>query len=210
MSEKAKEPKLPIYERYQLLNLISQVSKRFAGELRIHFSKEKSLKLKRREKRVKYLRKEKSQRKLSKEYIKIQHLPSMLAQAITRGIPLKEPKRKEKSKPEIKQSIYVDLNKEKPKKTDFIKESPIEGIDYIPDKIYLQRLDADNCKMIVKLFVDWGYLDANKLDLFIDSNNKEKTENRIIVLDSNKEYLGTYILKHMSNYIEDSEGSARC
>ncbi|HUT79971.1 MAG TPA: metallophosphoesterase [Candidatus Bathyarchaeia archaeon] len=209
MTNKRKESKLPIYERQQLLKLIGQVSKRFARELRIHYSTEKTLKLKRREKRVKYLQTKKPQRKLTKEYIKIQHLPSMLAQAIGKGVPLKEPKRKEKSKPELKQTIYESLNKETSKKTEYNKELVLENIDYIPDKIYLQRLDADNSKVIVKLYVDWGYLDTDKLDLFIDSKNNEKSDNRIIVLDSKKEYLSTYFLKHMSNYIEDDEGSAR-
>ncbi|MBN1328342.1 MAG: metallophosphoesterase [Candidatus Heimdallarchaeota archaeon] len=209
MTDKSVESKLPIYERRQLLKLVEQVSKRFAGELRIHYSTEKALKLKRREKSIKFLRKKKSQRKLTKEYIKIQHLPSMLAQALSKGIPLKEPKRKEKSKPEIEQPIYESLNKETSKKTTYISELVLKNINYIPDKIYLQRLDADNSKVIVKLYVDWGYLDSNKLDFFIDAQNKEKSDNRIIVLNSKKEYLMTCSLKHISKYIEDDEGSAR-
>ncbi|NHJ84655.1 MAG: hypothetical protein FK734_04290 [Asgard group archaeon] len=208
MNRRKSNPVILEPEQEDLLKLIDKLSGRFSFELRIHYQSKKILDAKRK-KRAEKLLKPRKKRNSEKEQIKLKHLPSMLAQAISLGIPLHSPKRKDRSKPELEQTIYESLDKEETQKINYNYHLSIDEIDYKPNKIYLQRLDADNSKMIVKLFVDWGFVRSNKLDLFLDNEGKEISDNYIVVINSSLKHHGTFSLSHMSKYIEDNEESAK-
>ncbi len=196
-----------------ILNLVNQISKDYALKLENYFLKNKRERYRKKKKREKFLASSKSKQFRIKS-LKPGLAPQMIAQAIRKGIPLKEPKRKLFSKPELSPLIYQTIEK-----SDIIKKYPSDkfadfdikkiDIDFVPDMIYLQRLDAFNSKMLVKIVINWGYLEENQLNKFLNDKNEEIAENKIIVFNNDKILHGIFPLIHSSNLQDDEENSAQ-
>ncbi|MHA1211248.1 MAG: metallophosphoesterase family protein [Candidatus Heimdallarchaeota archaeon] len=208
MSAKESEPITFTKDEEILLNLLEQTSRRFAREIRNYFRANKLRLQEKKKKRDKHFGSDKAKKKYEKKRLKLQLVPAVLGQALAKGLPVREPKRKTESNPELEQTIYEALDLVKHVEYDHLEEMPLDGLQFIPERLYLQRLDADNSKMLVKLYVDWGYLDENRLNLFLDEQNNEIADNIIIVIDELKKLVGVFPLRHISNYIEDIERSA--
>ncbi|NHJ47708.1 MAG: hypothetical protein FK733_07970 [Asgard group archaeon] len=164
--------------------------------------------------REEFLESTKIKKLRARERMKVGLIVPMIRQAIMKGIPLREPKRKLFSKPELTPLIYQtigesDLVKKYPdnKKADF--DISIADIEFVPDMVYLQRLDADNSKMLIKLVVNWGYLEDDQLDLFLNKENEEISENKLIVFKEDKTLHGVYPIRHASNFQNDEEDTAK-
>jgi len=199
-------------EEELLLRILNDVSKRFQNQIKTYLISKKKQNKKRKNLREKFLEDSKERRIHRKQQMKLQMFPAMLSQAILQGIPLKEPKRKEKSREELSPLLH-EVEQKFQMKTDIIInkqfiELSLDNLEYVPSKIYLQRIDADNKKMLVKMYVDWGYLDKNRLPLFLNSRNEEIALCQIVVLDEKRNLVGTYPLRHISKLIVDEEKSA--
>ncbi len=192
-----------------ILELIGQLSRKHQDIIRNHYLKKKKIKLKKQKLRDKFLKKKKGKKLTKKERIRFQLIPAVLSQALTKGIPLWEPKRKKSSRKELKPLLFEVEDKLRSDEK-LLKRSSFANLDLelTFDKIYLQRLDANNSKILVKLFVDWGYLNENKLHLFIDSNKNEIADCQIVVIDKNTKLVDIYPLKHISKLIIDEDESA--
>ncbi|NHK30659.1 MAG: hypothetical protein FK730_04865 [Asgard group archaeon] len=196
------------------LNFVNEVSKKYAKDLELHFLKIQNERIKKKNKQKKFLTSSKSKKKSTRETLKPGLIPQMISQAIRKGIPLREPKRKRSSQPELTPLIYQTIEQSELVKRYPIDESAdfkiqIKDIDFVPDMIYLQRLDASNSKMLVKMVVNWGYLEDNMLDKFLNEKDEEIAENKILVFKDNKKLHGIFPLKHSSNFQDDSEETAK-
>jgi hypothetical protein len=199
-------------EEKLVLEMLQGVSKRHYNLIRLHLVSMKKQKQKKEIKREKFLKNQRERKISRKQLMKLYLFPAMLSQAILQGIPLREPKRKDKSREEISPLLY-EVEQKFHMKTDltinkqFI-EFSLENLEYVPDKIYLQRIDGDNSKMLVKMYVDWGYLDQNLMHLFLNSKKEEISNCQITVLDEKRNQIGVYPLRHISKLIRDEEESA--
>ncbi len=196
-----------------ILKLLNKVSKKYHNQIKLRLEAKKKLKYKKQKLRKKFFDKQKDRKIPRKQLMRLQLFPAMLSQAIIQGIPLREPRRKEKSREEIRPLLYDVENKFLMKKDTIISQLYVEFsldiLEYVPDKIYLQRIDTDNSKMLVKMFVDWGYLDENRLDLFLNSKKEEIAICQIVVLDETRTLIGIYPLIHISKLIRDRRESAQ-
>ncbi len=198
-------------EENLMLSILNDVSNRFHNQIKTHLITVKNQRDKRKQLREKFLGK-KEQRIHKQQQMKLHLFPALLSQAILHGIPLREPKRKDKSREELRPLLY-DVEQKFQMKTDFISnkqfiEFSLDNLEYVPSRIYLQRIDNDNSKMLVKMFVDWGYLHKDKLSLFLNSRNEEIAHCQIMVLDEKRNQVGVYALRHISKLVKDEEKSA--
>ncbi len=211
-------------EEQELIKLIGTISKRYSWETKNHLIQRAQLKKKKDAKRTKFFQKIDSKRKKHKyeERMKIPLLPLLLSQALTQGIPLREPNRKKGSREEPQQ-LLVDVQEkfissqefkqfikenELFAENDLVEELPLNDLQFIPDKMYLQRIDADNTKILVKMFVDWGYLSEDKTPLFVDDKGNELAYCLIHVSDIENKSVSVYPLLHRSHYFSDAEQTA--
>jgi hypothetical protein len=197
-----------------VLSLVNKVSTKYAKKLESYLIKIGNERIKKKHKRTKFLASVKTKRKGARETLKPGLIPQMISQAIRKGIPIREPKRKRFSQPELSPLIYQTIGQSELAKRYPIDESAdydieIEDIDFVPDMIYLQRLDASNNKMLVKMIVNWGYLEDNMLDKFLNDKDEEIAENKILVFRSDKKLHGIFPLRHSSNFQDDSEETAK-
>lgn len=205
-------------EEKELLLLIAKASKLFSWEIKNQILKNIKIRKRKEQKQKKYLKKSKIKR--DKERMRIQYIPLLVSQAILKGIPLREPKMKKDARAEPEPLLYNQMEKFQPTKefTDFIKkanqtsneieEINFESLAYIPDRIYLQRINEKNENLLVKMFVDWGYISESKLELFIDDNKNEKAFCVIRVIDKQDKLVGCFQLKHRSFFVIDEEPTA--
>ncbi|NHJ33670.1 MAG: hypothetical protein FK732_12490 [Asgard group archaeon] len=199
-------------EEKLILKLIQRISKRHYKQIRSHMITKKKQKYKKQKLREKFLDTQKERKIHRKQQMRLQLFPVMLSQAILQGIPLREPKRKEESREELRPLLY-EVEQKFLMKTDLVVskqfvEFSLENLEYVPNKIYLQRIDTDNSKMLVKMYVDWGYLDENRMHLFLNSKKEEIVICQIVVLDEKRNLVGVYPLRHISKLIRDEEESA--
>ncbi|GAI86997.1 unnamed protein product, partial [marine sediment metagenome] len=190
-----------------ILKLIYGVSKKYHNQIKLRLEAKQKQKQKKQKLREKFFDKQKDRKIPRRQQIKLLLFPAMLSQAIIQGIPLREPKRKEKSRGEFSPLLFEVENKFLIRKDAIINKQFIEFsldiLEYVPDKVYLQRIDTDNSKMLVKMFVDWGYLDENLLHLFLNSKKEEIAICQIVVLDEARNLVGVYPLRHISKLIRD-------
>ncbi|MCE7743563.1 MAG: hypothetical protein GPJ52_00350 [Candidatus Heimdallarchaeota archaeon] len=195
-----------------ILKLLNGVSNKYHNQIKLRLEAKKKQKYKKQKLREKFLGKQKDRKIARRQQIRLLLFPAMLSQAIFQGIPLREPKRKEKSREEFTPLLFEVENKFLIKKDLIINQQYVEFsldiLEYVPDKIYLQRIDTDNSKMLVKMYVDWGYLDENLLHLFLNSKKEDIAICQIVVLDEARNLVGVYPLKHISKLIRDRRESA--
>jgi len=205
-------------EQTILLDLLKQLDLKSYQEVRKRFEKEQRERERKAAKRVKFLKKTQGKRVSRKERLRLDVLPQIVYQAMSKGIPLREPVRKKRSAPELSPMLYQTLASSPLTKP----LSPPEGggqipfdlpletdVKYVPDLLYLQRLDADSSKLIVKMAVSWGYLEEDRLPLFINNKGEEQSDNRIVVFRSDKTLHGIYPLRPSMHFQNDEEESAR-
>ncbi|MEA2070833.1 MAG: metallophosphoesterase, partial [Asgard group archaeon] len=171
--------------------------------------------------RKKFLESRKRQRKIreSREHMKIKLAPFMISQAIFHKIPLKEPSPKTEiisSEPETflwkaekEFSQEKDKLQKKYKKGQKLPNWDLSEIEYTPKRVYLQLFDDSFTKLLVKLFVDWGYLRKNKLSLFINKKGQLVNDLRVIVTDDNKQYLDEFPILWYPNLCKDVDKKAQ-
>ena len=195
-----------------ILKLLNEVSKKYHNQIKLRLEAKKKQMHKKQKLREKFFEKQKDRKIPRRQQIRLLLFPAMLSQAIIQGIPLREPKRKEKSREEIRPLLFEVENKFLIKKDLIINQQYVEFsldiLEYVPDKVYLQRIDTDNSKLLVKMFVDWGYLDENLLHLFLNSKKEEIAICQIVVLDEARSLVGVYPLRHISKLIRDRRESA--
>lgn len=211
-------------EEQELIKLIGEISMRYSWETKNQLVQRAQLRKKKDNKRNKFLQKIQLKRKkrFNEERMKLPLLPLLLSQALTKGIPLREPKRKKGSREEPKQLLIDVLEKFIPSQeflrfikekkifaeNELVEELPLHNLPFIPNKIYLQRIDADNSKILVKMFVDWGYLSEDKLPLFVDDSQNEIAYCLIHVTDVENKSVSVFPLAHRSHYLIDTEKTA--
>jgi hypothetical protein len=199
-------------DKQLMLDLVKEISSDYHLLLYRKLSNEYEINKKKEMKQQKFLKSKK--RKLKpRDRMKLDLVLPLITQAITKGIPLRAPRRKKFSKPEISPLIYQtiensELIKTKPKLASIDFESKVADIIFVPENIYLQRLDSDSSKILLKLVIPWGYLEENQLNLFLNEDGNEISENMVVVFNQDKSLQGIYPLKHSSNFQSDNEGSA--
>jgi len=221
-SKKSKSTNIQLSdEDTKLVELIREVSFRYAYLIEKYLLKKIKFKNNKKKKQRRYIRKTNRRNKRKDRTMRLQHMSSLLGQAIVRGIPLREPPRRKRSKAEPKQ-LLIDVEDKlvnSKEFSEFVSENGLadkkvkikpadESIVFIPKKIYLQRLDVDNSKLLVKLYVDWGYTYKNQLDLFLDNKNEEIAHSLIRIMNLKEETLEIFQMHHRSKLIKDKEKSA--
>lgn len=207
-------------EDTKLVELIRKISFRYANLIERYLINKIKFKNNKQKKQRRYIRK--TNRRHKDGSMRLQHMSSLLGQAIIRGIPLREPPRRKKSKPEPKK-LLIDIEDKLENTKEFLefvtendlikKESRVHldfnSLEFIPKKIYLQRIDVDNSKLLVKLYVDWGYTYKNQLPLFLGDNDEELAHCVLRLMDLNEHTLEVYQMHPRSKLIDENEKTAR-
>ena len=205
------------------IDLIKSVSEKYSKEIFKEIFKQNKIRLMKKQKQKKFLDENyPGIHEEKKSTIKLQYSAQMIINALAYGLPLREPDHKKKSKNELKPLLY-DLEKELAVKNEskkllfkvklsakksHIKEIALKNLEYIPHNIYLQKLDEDNSKILVKMYVDWGFFKLDKLNLFLDTHNKMIADCWILLIDSKNHPINYFPMKHISNLIPDEEHTA--
>ncbi len=205
-----------LMEQEKVLGLIQKLDVNVFRFLKKRLEKKKREYKRKAAKRKKFLKSSHVKRFDERERLKLGVLPQMIYQAMSKGLPLREPKRKKHSEPEIAPLLYQTigtslLTKPLPIRNEEIPfELPFEPtIKYVPDMLYLQRVDADSTKMLVKMVVSWGFLEENRLTFFLNEKGEEISENRVLVFNADKTLQGLYPLRHASHFQNDDEETAK-
>ncbi|TFF84204.1 metallophosphoesterase [Candidatus Heimdallarchaeota archaeon] len=201
----------------QLLKLIGQLSPSLQKSLQKKWHEEEKLYTKKQQMRKEFFEKVDSKdREFTRRSLNLSLIPMTISQAITHQIPLRKPRRKEGSPDEPgallweQEEVLLTSKKDSLRKTfvvehkgQEVKELDLSSLTFIPSKIYLQRLDCDHSKILVKMFVDHGFLKKDKTNLFLD--NKEKVQSVVHLVDENEQSLAVYPLKHSSMFFEEEQ-----
>ncbi|MBD3190647.1 MAG: hypothetical protein GF308_08380 [Candidatus Heimdallarchaeota archaeon] len=203
----------------KMIELVEKLAPKFAKELRLFFKREEEISQEKKTKQVKFLKEERKGKIYSdKERLKILYAPFTITQALRNNLPLKEPSKKtniirEEPKPFLfeveerfgEKKFYQPIKTNTGDQPSIVEELPLEELVYVPERIYLQRLDDDNRKILVKMYVDFGYLDSNKFSLFLDPVQGEIADCMIHLVTLDHQSLGLFPLKHSSNFFVDTE-----
>ncbi|MHA1440837.1 MAG: metallophosphoesterase family protein [Candidatus Heimdallarchaeota archaeon] len=207
-------------EDTKLVELIREVSFRYANLIERYLMNKIKFKNNKQKRQKRFIKKT-NRRKQKDGSMRLQHMSSLLGQAIVRGIPLREPPRRKRSRGEPK-NLLIDVEDKLVNTKEFLKfvtendlikkESRVslnlDLLKFIPKKIYLQRIDDDNSKLLVKLYVDWGYTYKNQLPLFLDDNDEELAHCVLRLMDLNEHTLDVFQMHPRSKLIEDNEKTA--
>ena len=209
----------------KILEIVGQASSTLKTELKSHFECQQQLRLKKQKKREKFFSgstRTKWGQKNSRP--KLQFVALTLAQTLKGDVPFKEPGQKQtiaREEPlpylfEVEERFGeleyyqapTDKKKGRTRSKVIIEELELDKLDFIPHRLYLQRLDNDHRKMLVKMYVDWGYLNQDRMPLFIDPTKGLIANCKIHLVDKTNRSLGLFPLHHSSKYFIDTEKAA--